>query len=61
MRPQFVDRTSFIVAFATFFVGLALFFSETNDFWGSFEAAILAAALMWVAYVLTRWVYLALK
>jgi hypothetical protein len=56
-----IDRTSFIVAAITLVFALILFYSDTGKFWGSFGAAILASALMWMAYVLTRWLYLAIK
>lgn len=56
-----VDKTSFIVSAITLVFALILFYSNTGEFFGSLGAAILAAALMWVAYVLTRWLYLAIK
>ena len=56
-----IDKTSFIVAAITLIFALLLFYSDTGEFLGSLGAAILAAALMWMAYVLTRWLYLAIK
>ena len=56
-----VDKTSFIVSAITLVFALILFYGNTGEFFGSLGAAILAAALMWVAYVLTRWLYLAIK
>lgn len=59
-KIKFVDRNSLIFA-AVFFVGAALlFYSQTNQLIGSLAIAALAAALAWVAWVLTRWIFLAL-
>lgn len=56
-----IDKTSFWVAGITLLFALILFFNDTGEFFGSLTAALLAAALMWVAYVLTRWLILAIK
>lgn len=59
-KINFVDKYGVIFA-AFFFVGSTwLFYSQTGLFWGSLWIAALAAAIAWVAYVLTRWIYLAL-
>lgn len=56
-----IDNTSFVVAGITFLFALILSYNDTDEFFGSLTAAVLAAALMWVAYVLTRWLILALR
>jgi hypothetical protein len=61
MHPKFIDVTSYIVAAVTFVFSLLLFYSQSAVFWDSFAAAILAAGCIWIAYVLTRWLFLALK
>lgn len=55
-----VDKYSFIFAAATFLFAALLFFSQTSELIGSIAAAILAAGLAWVAYVLMRWLVLSL-
>lgn len=61
MQPKLVDRNSYIAAGATLIIGLVLFFSNTQEFLGSLAAAIMAAALVWVSWVLMRWLILALR
>jgi hypothetical protein len=57
---KFVDRNSLIFA-VVFFIGSALlFYSQTNQLTGSLAIAALAAAFAWIAWVLTRWIFLAL-
>lgn len=60
-NKNLIDKTSFAVAGITFLFGLILFYHDTNKFFGSLTAAVLASALMWVAYVLIRWLILALR
>lgn len=61
MPSPLIDKWSYIAAAITFVGGLALFFSDTNEFYGSLAAAILAALLVWVSWVLMRWLILALR
>lgn len=56
-----IDRYSFAFAVAILLGGLLLFYHNTNEFIGSLVAAILSAALAWMAYVLVRLVILALR
>ncbi len=61
MQYSLVNRTSFIVAGATLLFSQLLFFSQTSEFFGSLMAALMTASLVWMAYVLTRFIILALK
>lgn len=61
MHPKLIDRASFIVGGGIFILALYLFYSDTNRFFGSVGAALLAAALGWMAYVLVRLIILAIK
>lgn len=56
-----VDKYSFIFAAIIMVFALLLFFSQTNELMGSFAAAILAAGLAWIAYVLMRWLILSFR
>lgn len=58
---KLVNGMSFVVAAVTLVFALFLFYADTNEFLGSLTAALLSAALMWMAYVLVRWLVLALK
>lgn len=60
MPPKLIDQMSFIVAGIIFIIALLLFYHDTGRFLGSAAAALMAAALSWVSYVLTRWLALAL-
>lgn len=61
MRYKLIDHFSLMVAGIAFLVALLIYFTNTQEFWGSLVAAILTSALAWIAYVLTRLIYLALK
>jgi len=58
---KLIGQTNFIVAIATFIIGLLLFYSQTSLFWKSFVAAILASALVWMAYVICHWIVMVFK
>lgn len=60
-KNDIVDRPGFIVAGVAFFISLYIFTSTTNEFWFSLIAAILTGCLVWVSYVMMKWVVLALK
>lgn len=58
---KLIDKYSFCFAGVVLLFGWFLFFTQTDEFVSSFAAAVLAAGLAWIAYVLTRWLILALK
>lgn len=55
------EPTGVIVALATLIFSLILFYNDTNVFLGSLMAALLAAALVWMTYVILRLVVLAFR
>lgn len=58
---KIVDSTGFIVAGISGIFSLLLFYRNTDSFWGSLGAAIIAAGLIWLSYVIMRLLVLALK
>ena len=50
-----------IVAAATFFLSLFIFYADNSMFFGSLFAAIMASGLAWATYVGIRLVVLAIK
>ncbi len=60
-REHLLDRLGFILTGIFFIFSLILFFNYTKAFIGSCVAALLAAALFWVSYVLIRLVVLAFR
>jgi hypothetical protein len=60
-RNKLIEPIGFIIALATFLFSLILFYSNTGMFWGSFAAALLAAGLFWISYVILRLVVLTFR
>lgn len=60
MNP-IIDKASYTVALITLILSFILFFSDTQELLKSFAAAILLGALVWVSYIMVRWIILALK
>lgn len=56
-----VDKMSYIVSIIALVFGFILFFSDTWEFMKSFAAAVLLAALVWISYIMIRWLVLALR
>ena len=61
MERNLVDKWSFVFAAVVLVLGILIFFNDTNEFLGSLGAAILAAALAWISYILVRLVVLTIK
>lgn len=60
-KDKIIEPTGFIVAIATAIFSLILFYSQTQMFFGSVMAALIASALCWVTYIILRWVILAFR
>lgn len=60
-RGKLFEPTGFIIAAATLLFSLILFYNDTNAFLGSLAAAILAAALIWMTYLILRFVWIAFR
>ncbi|CCB86317.1 MULTISPECIES: hypothetical protein [Parachlamydia] len=56
-----INQTSYIFAGIMLIFSFYLFYNDTQLFWKSLFAALLAAFLFWFSYVLVRWLFLALK
>lgn len=56
-----LDQTGMIVAGVTLVFSSVLFYVQNGELLGSFAAAILATALVWLSYEIVRWTYLALR
>jgi hypothetical protein len=55
------DRNSFIVAGAVFAATFLLFYQYTGEFAKCIGAALITAGLVWISYIVLRWMYLAIK
>lgn len=60
-KKEIVNQTSYIFAAIMLVFSFFLFYNDTHLLWKSFFAAILAAGLFWISYVLVRWLILALR
>lgn len=60
-KSTIIEPIGFILAGITLVFSLFLFYSDTTQFMGSLMAALLAAALVWVTYIILRWVLLAIR
>ena len=61
MKYKIIEPIGFILAAITGVFSLILFFSQTRVFWGSLLAALMAAAWVWMTYLILRWVLLAFR
>lgn len=59
-HPLF-DRTSIIFTIAVLIVSFIVFATQSADLMGSFFAALMAAGLFWISYIILRWMVLALR
>lgn len=60
-KLKIVDKTSYIVAGIALVFGFVLFFSDTWEFMKSLSAAFLLGGLVWVSYIMVRWLILAIR
>lgn len=58
---KLIEPIGFVVAGATFLYSFFLFYYDTAVFGGSLAAALLAAGLMWMTYVILRLVMLTIR
>lgn len=56
-----INRNSYIGAFIAFVISFGIVFGNTGEVIGSLSAAVLTAALVWIAYVITRWLFLSFR
>lgn len=61
MHSQFIDTRSVVVALVATLLSFLLIFKDTVEFFGSLAAALMVGGLTWIAYVLMKWVILALN
>jgi len=59
-HPLF-DRPSIILTIAVLIVSFIVFGTQSADWTGSFFAALMAAGLFWISYIIIRWMVLALR
>lgn len=60
-RGKLFEPTGFIIAAVTLLFSLILFYSDTHSFLGSFAAALMAAALAWMTYLILRFIWITFK
>ena len=60
-RDKVIEPIGFIVAGVTFLFSLILFYTDNSMFFGSLFAAIISSALIWITYIILRWVLLACR
>lgn len=56
-----ISKQSIIFASLVLIFSFLLFVSDTGKFLGSLAAAILAAGLAWVSYVIISWLVMAIR
>lgn len=55
------ERTGYVIAGVSLLVSWLLFYSENGVFVGSFFAAVLAAGLFWMTYIMLRLVWMTFR
>ena len=58
---KFIDKTSYIVTIISLILSFLLFYSDTLEGMKSLGAAVLFAGLVWISYIMVRWLILALR
>jgi len=61
MKTGLIDKWSIVAAIATLIFSFFLFYSYSSESRFSFAAALLAAGLVWLAYIVVRWLALAFR
>ncbi len=56
---HFVDKFSFVLGAASFLASFIIFKHETDQLGGSLAAALMTGGLVWVTYLMLRWLFLA--
>lgn len=56
-----IDKQGLIFAALVLVFSFLLFLSDTNELMGSLAAALMAAGLAWVSYVIIRWLIMAMR
>jgi hypothetical protein len=57
---KLINKVGSGLAIGTLLFSFLLFFSDTREFFGSLSAAIMTAVLVWISYIILRWIYLAI-
>jgi len=60
-RNNIIEPIGFIVTAVTLLFSFILFYSDNGQFLGSVYAALIAAGLAWVSYIMLRWMWLAMR
>lgn len=60
-HDKVIEPIGFIVAGATLLFSLILFYTDNSQLLDSLLAAVMAAGLTWITYIILRWVWLAIK
>lgn len=58
---HFTDKFSYVLAAASLLASFYIFFQQTGQLGGSIIAAVITAGLIWVTYLMLRWLLLANK
>jgi hypothetical protein len=60
-KNDIFDYPGFVIAIAVWIAGAIIFIRDTGEWLGSMSAAAILAALVWVSYVIMRWMTKAVK
>ena len=60
-KAGFTDTFSYIIAIASTLASFYIFYRDNGLFWGSFAAALMTGILVFVTYLMLRWLLLANK
>lgn len=56
-----IDQKGYLFSSIFFLFSLFLFYQDSQDFWNSLVASLLAAGLFWLSYIFFRLIYLTFK
>jgi hypothetical protein len=60
-KNDFFDYPGLVIAAAVWISGFIIFVRDTGEWFGSMSAAAILAALVWISYVIMRWMMKAVK
>jgi hypothetical protein len=58
-EDKFIDKLSLLIAGITLLISFGIFYKNTMEWGGSLAAALMTAGLVWVTYLILRWLIVA--
>jgi archaellum biogenesis protein FlaJ (TadC family) len=59
MRGKFIDKLGLSIALITLVLCFVIFYRDTIELGGSLTAALMTSGLVWVTYIVMKWLLMA--